>query len=73
MAERELAHYRLVEKLGEGGMGLVWKALDTTLDRDVAIKILPEALSAEPEHLAAARRYSDLESRRETTRRLGKA
>jgi len=47
-----LAHYRIVEKIGEGGMGVVWKAVDTTLDREVAIKVLPEAFAGEVERLA---------------------
>jgi serine/threonine protein kinase len=51
-AGRQLLHYRLIEKIGEGGMGVVWKALDTTLDRHAAIKILPEALAEDPERLA---------------------
>src|SRR5262245_47195930 len=48
----KLGVYELLAPLGAGGMGEVWRARDTRLQRDVAIKVLPELLAAEPERLA---------------------
>ena len=47
-----IAHFKLTSKLGAGGMGEVYRATDTRLDREVAIKILPAALANDPERLA---------------------
>lgn len=51
-AGQQLLHYRLVDPLGEGGMGVVWRAVDTTLDREVAIKVLPDAVAGDADRLA---------------------
>jgi serine/threonine protein kinase/Tol biopolymer transport system component len=57
---QQLLHYRLIEKIGEGGMGVVWKALDTTLNREVAIKVLPHDIAADPDRLARFEREARL-------------
>jgi serine/threonine protein kinase len=55
-----LAHFRILAKLGQGDMGEVWLAEDTKLGRKVAIKILPEAFSSDPERLARFEREARL-------------
>ncbi len=55
-----LAHYEILEPIGKGGMGEVYRARDTKLDRDVAVKVLPEAFANDEERLARFEREAKL-------------
>ena len=60
MVGKTLGHYEILEPLGKGGMGEVYRARDTKLDRDVAIKVLPEDFAADPDRLARFEREAKL-------------
>ena len=68
MIGRTLGPYQVVAKLGEGGMGEVYRATDTNLGRQVAIKVLPEAFAADPERLAGFEREAHLPQLRRVLR-----
>jgi len=62
MVGQLLLHYRVVEKIGEGGQGTVYKVIDTTLDRPAAIKVLPPDLTDHPSNLVRFEREAKLAS-----------
>jgi serine/threonine protein kinase len=55
-----LGVYEVTAQIGEGGMGEVYRATDTKLKRDVAVKVLPSALAADPERLARFQREAEV-------------
>jgi serine/threonine protein kinase len=60
MLGTSLSHYRITEKLGQGGMGEVYRAEDTNLSRQVAIKVLPDEFAHDAERLARFEREAKL-------------
>ena len=54
-----IAHYDVTALIGEGGMGQVWQGTDTKLDRDVALKVLPQAFTDDPDRLARFEREAN--------------
>src|ERR1700730_7564716 len=60
VAGTKIGHYEVLSLLGKGGMGEVYRARDTKLKRDVAIKVLPEAFARDPERMVRFQREAEV-------------
>lgn len=60
MIGKSLAHYRVTSAIGAGGMGEVYRASDSRLSREVAIKVLPSEVADDPERLARFKREAQV-------------
>jgi serine/threonine protein kinase len=64
MLGRTLSHYEITQELSRGGMGIVYRARDTKLDREVALKVLPPELVADEERRASRKTRTSATGRR---------